>query len=109
MNCMSGLQSNGQRPQQAPTRIFLAKISENFYCDSRCEFYSGTTQYTHDVSTGALVWTANEAELRETIIPNDPVGILDVSVLQNQVLAPMLGIEEIREQTRRCFCGWDSR
>ena len=44
-------------------------------------------------------------ELRETIIPNDPVGILDVSVLQNQVLAPMLGIENPRTDKRIAFVG----
>ena len=95
-----GLQPNGQRPQRAPTRSLFGKDKRNFYSYSRCEFYSGTTRYIYDVSTGRWYGLQVKEELRETIIPNDPVGILDVSVLQNQVLAPMLGIENPRTDKR---------
>ena len=38
-------------------------------------------------------------------IPADPVGRLDVSVLANQLLSPLLGIEDPRRETRIDFVG----
>jgi uncharacterized protein (DUF1015 family) len=37
--------------------------------------------------------------------PNDPVGRLDVSVLQNRLLAPLLGIDDPRTSERISFVG----
>ena len=39
------------------------------------------------------------------VVPSDPVGSLDVSVLQDRVLAPLLGIEDPRRSTRISFVG----
>lgn len=38
-------------------------------------------------------------------VPSDPVGSLDVSVLQDRVLAPLLGIDDPRESDRIDFVG----
>jgi uncharacterized protein (DUF1015 family) len=38
-------------------------------------------------------------------IPSDPVGALDVSILQDRVLGPILGIEDPRESDRIDFVG----
>jgi uncharacterized protein (DUF1015 family) len=38
-------------------------------------------------------------------IPSDPVGLLDVSLLADQLLAPVLGIEDPRRDTRIDFVG----
>jgi uncharacterized protein (DUF1015 family) len=38
-------------------------------------------------------------------LPNDPVAALDVSVLQDRVLAPLLGIDDPRESNRIDFIG----
>ncbi|MFA7256078.1 MAG: DUF1015 family protein, partial [Kiritimatiellales bacterium] len=38
-------------------------------------------------------------------LPNDPVASLDVSVLQDRVLAPLLGIDDPRESNRIDFIG----
>jgi uncharacterized protein (DUF1015 family) len=38
-------------------------------------------------------------------IPSDPVGRLDVSVLADQLLSPLLGIEDPRRDTRIDFVG----
>jgi uncharacterized protein (DUF1015 family) len=38
-------------------------------------------------------------------IPSDPVGSLDVSLLQDRLLAPMLGIDDPRESNRIDFVG----
>ena len=91
---------NGLRPE-----VFLAKISEIFAVTpdvSSIPEQRGTyTMYLQGRWYGLQV----KEELRESIIPNDPVGILDVSVLQNQVLAPMLGIENPRTDKRIAFVG----
>lgn len=36
---------------------------------------------------------------------NDPIGVLDVTILSNQVLEPILGIEDLRRSTRIDFVG----
>ena len=36
---------------------------------------------------------------------DDPIGSLDVSVLQNQLLAPLLGVEDPRTDKRIDFVG----
>lgn len=36
---------------------------------------------------------------------NDPIGVLDVTILSDQVLAPVLGIEDLRRSTRIDFVG----
>ena len=38
-------------------------------------------------------------------IPSDPVGSLDVSILQDRVLAPLLGIDDPRESNDIDFVG----
>jgi len=41
----------------------------------------------------------------EGVVPNDPVGALDVAELQDKVLGPLLGIEDPRTDTRIAFVG----
>ncbi|MCF8378257.1 MAG: DUF1015 family protein [Bacteroidales bacterium] len=36
---------------------------------------------------------------------NDPIGVLDVTILSNEVLEPILGIEDLRRSTRIDFVG----
>ncbi len=36
---------------------------------------------------------------------NDPIGVLDVTILSDQVLEPLLGIEDLRRSTRIDFVG----
>ncbi|MGC9471052.1 MAG: DUF1015 domain-containing protein [Bacteroidales bacterium] len=40
-----------------------------------------------------------------TYDPNDPIGVLDVTVLTNHVLKPLLGIEDLRTSKRIDFVG----
>jgi len=44
-------------------------------------------------------------EIHADCIPSDPVGRLDVSLLANRLLAPVLGIEDPRRDTRIDFVG----
>ena len=43
--------------------------------------------------------------IRPELIPNDPVGSLDVSLLQNNLIAPILGIDDPRRDKRIDFVG----
>ena len=43
--------------------------------------------------------------VRDDLIPNDPVGELDVSILQNELLGQFLGIEDPRTSKRVDFAG----
>jgi len=42
---------------------------------------------------------------KEEIVPDDPVGSLDVSILQNELLDPILGIDDPRTNKRIVFIG----
>lgn len=44
-------------------------------------------------------------EAKEEIIKHDPIGILDISILQDNVLDPMLGIKDPRTDKRIDFVG----
>ena len=44
-------------------------------------------------------------DVREGVVPDDVVGRLDVSVLQDNVLAPILGIQDPRTDQRIMFVG----
>ncbi len=48
-------------------------------------------------------WTT--LTIRPDLIPKDPVGRLDVSLLQNNLIAPILGIEDPRRDKRIDFVG----
>lgn len=43
--------------------------------------------------------------VKDSIVPDDVVGRLDVSVLQDNVLAPILGIQDPRTDQRIMFIG----
>jgi len=44
-------------------------------------------------------------EARENSFPTDPIGVLDVSILQENILSPMLGIQDPRTDNRVDFVG----
>jgi uncharacterized protein (DUF1015 family) len=44
-------------------------------------------------------------QIRPDLVPEDPVGRLDVSLLQNNLIAPILGISDPRRDTRIDFVG----
>lgn len=47
----------------------------------------------------------NRLTIRADLIPHDPVGRLDVSLLQNNLIAPILGIDDPRRDKRIDFVG----
>ncbi len=44
-------------------------------------------------------------EAKENSFPDDPIGILDVSILQENILSPMLDIQDPRTDNRVDFVG----
>jgi len=44
-------------------------------------------------------------EAKGNSFPTDPIGVLDVSILQDNILTPLLGIRDPRTDTRIDFVG----
>ena len=79
---------------------FIAKLSDSFdisYNDISTPKQAGSISMYMDGKWSTL--TPKEA------IPSDPVGALDVSILQDRVLAPLLGIDDPRESNDIDFVG----
>lgn len=80
---------------------FLAAVSEHFEI----------TEGVEPEPAGRGAWTMYLGgrwlglAARPGVVPADPVGSLDVSVLQDRILGPLLGIENPRTDTRIEFVG----
>lgn len=84
----------------------LSKLGEKFEIDSRSIHTTDEAKPTqrHDFSLycdGRWI----HLRLKPAFIPNDPVASLDVSLLQDLVLKPLLGIENPRTDERIDFVG----
>lgn len=81
---------------------FLAKIVESFTVEP-------ATAAVKPERTGVFgLYLANKwhrLTIRADLIPTDPVGRLDVSLLQNNLIAPVLGITDPRRDKRIDFVG----
>ena len=57
--------------------------------------------------SGSVGLTPNKNELKKRVTPNaaDPIGSLDVSILQDQLLAPVLKVLDVRTDKRIDFVG----
>ncbi len=91
---------NGNSPED-----FIAEISEKFFVeDAPCEgAYHPEEKHTFGMYMGKKWYklTAKEG----TFEPNDPVDQLDVSILQKNLLTPVLGIGDPRTDKRIDFIG----
>jgi uncharacterized protein (DUF1015 family) len=83
---------------------FLAEVEKRFTVEKRgAERYAPEEKHCFGMFFGGS-WYALRA--REDIIPNgDMIGALDVSVLQNGLLDPVLGVKEPRMDKRIDFIG----
>jgi uncharacterized protein (DUF1015 family) len=86
---------NGHTPA-----AFLAKVSDSF------ELEAGPAIPT-ERGTISMYFEGAWQTLRPRagVVPSDPVGSLDIAVLQDRVLGPLLGIEDPRRDTRVQFVG----
>lgn len=89
---------NGQEAEE-----FLTKLEENFILDPAPQ-----SPYKPEARGYFGLYLGGEwyrLKLRDGLRPEDPVKALDVSVLQDLVLDPILGIEDPRKSDRIDFVG----
>jgi uncharacterized protein (DUF1015 family) len=81
---------------------FLQAIAENFSLEPTREPVPQERGHIHMYIRGSWLRMIPKSHVVDM---NDPVGCLDVAVLQDRVLAPLLGIEDPRRSTRITFLG----
>ncbi len=85
------------------TDEFIKKVGEKYDVED-----NGTTPYQPDKKGDVGMYIDSKWYIlhpKKEILSDDPVEGLDVSVLQNNVLAPVLGIEDPRTDSRIDFIG----
>lgn len=81
---------------------FLAKIQENFDIEEVCGEYRPEAVHTFGMYLDKKWYKLTG---KESIISKDSVGCLDVSILQNSLLSPVLNIGDPRTDKRIDFVG----
>lgn len=82
---------------------FLAKVSKNFSVKESAEEVKPTAAKTFGMFLAGKWY---QLTLNDELYPaEDPVGRLDVSLLQNHLITPVLGIEDPRRDKRIDFVG----
>jgi uncharacterized protein (DUF1015 family) len=89
---LNGLDSNS----------FLEKLNKNFRVEK-----IGTAYSPNGLHHFGMYLEGNwfRLEAKENSFPKDPIGILDVSILQENILSPILGIQDVRTDSRIDFVG----
>ncbi|WP_340114499.1 DUF1015 domain-containing protein [Maribellus mangrovi] len=83
---------------------FLAELSKGFDVENMgAEIYKPAALHEFSLYLGGN-WYKLTAKAG-TYDDNDPIGILDVTILSNQVLEPILGIKDLRTSKRIDFVG----
>jgi uncharacterized protein (DUF1015 family) len=81
---------------------FLEKLNKSFRVEKIGSAYSPNRFHQFGMY---LEGTWYKLEAKEDSFPKDPIGILDVSILQENILSPILGIQDVRTDTRIDFVG----
>ena len=81
---------------------FLKAVAEKFDVEEKVNEVKPTLLHTFGLYLQKK-WYLLTA--KEGTFTNDPIGILDVSILQNNILDPILGIKDQRTDTRIDFVG----
>jgi uncharacterized protein (DUF1015 family) len=81
---------------------FLEKVNKNFSVEKLTAAYKPERLHTFGMY---LEGTWYFLEAKENSFPNDPIGILDVSILQENILSAILGIQDPRTDNRVDFVG----
>lgn len=81
---------------------FLEKVEEKFTVETAAEAVTPASLHQFGLYLGKK-WYLLTA--KEGTYTNDPIGILDVTILQNNVLNPLLGIADPRTDNRIDFVG----
>lgn len=81
---------------------FLGALREVFTLEPLSETPGPSSEKQFDVYLDGQWY---RGEVAPQTVPADPVGSLDVALLQDRVLSPLLGIEDPRRDTRISFIG----
>jgi uncharacterized protein (DUF1015 family) len=81
---------------------FIEKISSSFIVEKAEKAFSPSNLHQFGLYTSKQ-WYSLTA--KENTYTNDPIGILDVTILQNNLLDPILGIKDQRTDQRIDFVG----
>ena len=81
---------------------FLARVQNTFIVEAATTGVKPTQPGTFGMYLTAQWYRLS---IRAELIPNDPVGSLDVSLLQNNLIGPLLGIDDPRRDKRIDFVG----
>ncbi|MCB0806996.1 MAG: DUF1015 domain-containing protein [Bacteroidales bacterium] len=83
---------------------FLARLENGFNVEEKgAEIYKPAKLHEFSMYLGGK-WYSLKAK-DNTYDDTDPIGVLDVTILTNQVLEPILGIEDLRRSQRIDFVG----
>ncbi len=90
---------NDMSPEQ-----LLGRLGESFVIEEKgSEIYKPVALHNFSMYLGGKWYSLTARE--GTYDDNDPIGVLDVTILSNQVLEPLLGIEDLRRSQRIDFVG----
>ena len=81
---------------------FIKKLSSSFIVEKAEKAFSPGNLHQFGLYTGKQ-WYSLTA--KENTYTNDPIGILDITILQNNLLDPILGIKDQRTDQRIDFVG----
>ncbi len=84
------------------TKTFLEKLDKNFTVEKINAAFA--PEHLHQFGM-YLDSSWYRLEAKEDSFRNDPIGILDVSILQENILSPLLGIRDQRTDSRIDFVG----
>lgn len=88
-------------------KTLLKLLQDDFIVEKHSDKYHAQPMHRHEF--GMLLgeqWFKLIA--KPHIIPDDPVGVLAVSILQHRILAPMLGITDPQQDTRLQYISGES-
>jgi uncharacterized protein (DUF1015 family) len=83
-------------------KTFIEKLSKNFIVEKTNEAYKPELLHHFGMY---LEGNWYHLEARKDSFSKDPIGILDVSILQENILSPLLGIQDPRTDDRIDFVG----
>ena len=90
---------NGKTPVE-----FLTNLKDSFVIEDKgADIYKPDSLHNFSMYLEGK-WYSLTAK-GDTYDDNDPIGVLDVTILSNQVLEPILGIEDLRRSKRIDFVG----
>jgi len=89
---------NGYTPEE-----FMSRVQEKFYIEESCYQFKPVEKHTFGMYIGGKWYKLKAKE--GTYDAENPIDRLDVSILQNNLLKPILGIEDPRTDKRIDFVG----